>query len=370
MTPAPRHDLLGLRFSEYAAWARSIVGHSDRFHSAGYRQIHRSGAFDPDTWPLWDEAERQSPGVRARFAAAAIRDLVPLITGQREVHDEAIGATRKLLLQLPDGAAVETVAIPMGVEDGHPDHHTVCVSSQVGCKMGCTFCQTAKLGLVRQLAAHEIVAQVAAVSRHLAISPRNVVFMGMGEPLDNAPAVAQAVQVLTDVHGWRLQRRHVTISTVGRADILSRWAELGLTGINLAVSLFVADDGLRAEFMPVNRAHPLAELKAALQRIPLTSKRRILVSVVVIPGINDTPDQCQHLIRWLHGLPALVNLIPYNPIPDRPWRAPTSDEITAMRMALEQARIPVRIRTTKGDSVMAACGQLGDPAQRRRPKPV
>jgi 23S rRNA (adenine2503-C2)-methyltransferase len=231
--------------------------------------------------------------------------------------------------------------------------------------MGCSFCHTAKMGLVRSLAAHEIVGQVIAASSGGAL-PRNVVFMGMGEPLDNAEQVARAVRVLTDRDGLALAPRHVTVSTVGRVDGLARWTELGLGQVNLAVSLGAADDALRSELMPVNRTAPLAELRRALLALPLPRGRRILVSYVVIPGVNDGDEHIAKLIAWLDGLPALVNLIPFNPIPSRSWRAPTAAEVAAFRDRLDAARVPVRLRATKGDAVMAACGQLGDPARRRR----
>jgi 23S rRNA (adenine2503-C2)-methyltransferase len=355
-----RDDLLGLPWPAFRDWARGVAGHDDRPWRALYRHLHRTGRFEPAVFRGWQDGGAKGTVVdrlpEADFVPAVMEvqaaEVAPPIEGT------ACGTTRKLLIRLADGAQVETVCIPMGATDGAPDHYTVCVSSQVGCRMGCTFCRTATMGLVRNLTAHEIIAQVVAVRRQFGIAPRNVVFMGMGEPLDNAEAVAQAVQVLTDVMGHALQQRHVTVSTVGRADVLHRWSDLGFTGINLAVSLFAAQDNLRSAFMPINRRIPLSDLRAALTTIPVRRGRRILCSVVVIPGENDHPTAVADLARFVTGLPVLVNLIPYNPIPERPWRAPTAAEVFAVRDSLRAAGVEVRLRATKGDAVLAACGQL------------
>ncbi len=360
--------LLGMTFAEFAAWGRARVGHHDRFHRAAYRHLLATGRFAPGETPLWQEAEAASPGVIARLSEGIPEHQAPEATDRREAEDPVRGRTVKVLGKLADGSAVESVLIPMGEES----HHTVCVSSQVGCKMGCSFCHTATMGLIRSLDPHEIIGQVVTVAAATGIMPRNLVFMGMGEPLDNPVAVGKAVAVLTDPSAFGLAHRHVTVSTVGRADVLPHLAQYGLDRVNLAVSLTAADDGLRSELMPVNRVHPLADLKRALQAVPLRSGRRILVSCVVIPGVTDSPGAVADLVAWCHGLPALVNLIPFNPIPSRPWRAPSEAEVLAVRDRLDAAGIPVRLRLTKGDAVMAACGQLGDPQRRktRRSPPV
>ncbi len=350
----PRADLLGLTYAQFQAWSRGLAGHSDRFHRALYWHLVSTGRWSPGSEPLW-AAEGGTTALAALTPAAAAVQM-PTVAHQRVATDADLGATVKIGAVLADGRQVESVLIPMN----RGAHHTVCVSSQVGCKMGCTYCHTATMGLVRQLTAHEITGQVLAVQAATGVRPRNVVFMGMGEPLDNAEAVAQAVRVFTDAVGFGLARRHVTISTVGRVDQLARWADLGLTGVNLAVSLGAADDAVRSELMPVNRVAPLAILKAALLGVPLPDDRRILVGYTVIPGVNDSTALMQDLIRWCAGLRVLVNLIPYNPIPSRTWRAPTASEVMALRDALDRAGVPVRVRLTKGDEVMAACGQLGE----------
>jgi 23S rRNA (adenine2503-C2)-methyltransferase len=358
----PRADLLGLTGAECSAWLRSHLGHAERIHRALYRDLMTEGRFDPGRVAVCREAATQSPGLVERAAPLAVPDPVPPVIDAITVDDPIHGTTTKVLTRTHDGHRLESVLIPMG----GARHHTLCVSTQVGCRMGCTFCHTATMGLVRHLAPHEIVGQMLAVIRHTGIRPRNVVFMGMGEPLDNPEAVAQAVRVFTDPAGLAIAPRHVTVSTVGRIDGLARWDELGLSRINLAVSLTAADDAVRSALMPVNRAMPLAALREAVGRIRVARGDRILFAVVVIPGVTDQPAQLDALAAWLHGLPALVNLIPYNPIPSRDWRAPTDAEVTAMWQALVDRGIHTRLRITKGDAVMAACGQLGD-GRRRHP---
>jgi len=358
--------LFGLTFAGFSSWLGNAVGHHPRFHRALYRQLMTTGRCDPTAEPLWQEAERSCPGVLARVVAHLGDVRLPRVVSECSAHDPASGTTHKFVCRLHDGREVETVLIPMGGGPQDGGHATVCVSSQVGCKMGCRFCHTATMGLIRQLSAAEIVAQVLIAAQVSGIKPRNVVFMGMGEPLDNLDAVAQAVHVLCDINGLGLAPRHITISTVGRIDQLTRFAELGLSRVNLAVSLTAADDALRSELMPVNRVHDLSALKHALLAHPLGRGRRILVSYVLMAGVNDAEPQIARLAQWCHGLPVLVNLIPCNPIPSRPEQPSSREWIDAIHAQLLAAGVPVRLRRTKGDEVMAACGQLGDPAQRRR----
>ncbi len=362
-------EIFGLTFAGFSARLREAVGHHPRFHRALYRQLMATGGCDPAKEPTWQEAEQTSPGVITRVVRHLGEIRLPQVVSERSAHDPASGTTRKIVCRLHDGREVEAVLIPMrgGAQDG--GHATVCVSSQVGCKMGCRFCHTATMGLIRHLSAAEIVAQVLIAAQVGGVKPRNVVFMGMGEPLDNLDAVAQAVRVLTDINGLGLAQRHITISTVGRVDQLVRFAELGLTRVNLAVSLTAADDELRSDLMPVNRVHDLAALKAALLAHPLGRGRRILVSYVLMAGVNDADEQLARLAEWCRGLRVLVNLIPFNPIPNRPEQPSAPARIDAIRSALIAAGIPARVRRTKGDEVMAACGQLGDPTQRRRALP-
>ena len=320
-----------------------------------------TGRWQPGLVPLWQEAAAGRPGLIAELKALADVEQCPAVISRDEAEDPLYGTTSKFLLRLADGAEVEAVSIPM-TEDGH---RTVCVSSQVGCKQGCAFCRTGRMGLIRDLAAHEIVGQVVAVNRATGRPARNVVFMGMGEPLDNLGAVAQAARVLSERCGCCLAWEHITISTVGRLAALARWEESGLGNTNLAVSLHAADDEVRASLVPAARIEPLSALRAALGALRLPRGRRIMLAVVVIPGVTDTPPLIQALVRWIGDLPALVNLIPFNPFPGVPWRAPTRAESWAMCQALAARGLAVRMRVTKGRDVLAACGQLS--RERRAP---
>jgi 23S rRNA (adenine2503-C2)-methyltransferase len=355
-----RRDLLGLDSAAFSAWLATEVGHSPRFHRAAYRHLLATGRWAPDEVPLWREADAASPGLIARLAALAAPEQAPAVAAHQPAEDPAYGTTDKLLLALADGRAVESVGIPMTRDS----HRTVCVSSQVGCRQGCAFCRTARMGLVRDLSAHEIVGQLVAVNRAVGRPARNAVFMGMGEPLDNPEAVAQAARVLADRHGLSLAWDHITISTVGRIAALARWAEIGLERANLAVSLHAVDRDVRAALVPAARVEGLDELRAALARVPLPRGRRIMLAVVVIPGVTDRPDLVAALARWIGDLPVLVNLIPFNPFPGVPWRAPEAHETAAMREALDRLGVPVRLRATKGRDALAACGQLATGAVR------
>ena len=358
--------LLGLDFPEFSAWCRELVGHDGRFHRALYRQVMETGCIDAAILPVWQEAERSRPGTIATIAAAVDNDQLPVVIDAATAEDPEQGTTTKLLLRLADGREIETVHIPM--KGG--SYHTVCVSSQVGCRMGCRFCRTATMGLVRNLAAHEIVGQVVAAARHTGLMPRNVVFMGMGEPLDNIEAVAQAVRVLTDANGLGLAFERITLSTVGRADVIPTLPFFGLHRVSLAVSLTAADDTLRSKLIPINRVHNLAALKAALMALPLPRDRRILVSYVVIAGLNDTAEHAERLAEWCRDLPVMVNLIPFNPIPGVGFCRPDTIEINIFRAHLVRLRVPVRMRTTRGDDMLAACGQLATEAATSETPPV
>ena len=366
MDTTARTDVLGLTFAQFSAYLRDSVGYCDRFHRALYRQIMTTGRCEPQVLPEWQEAERDVPGIYDRLSTLIGRDQLPTIINEYTAHDPLLGTTRKLVLRLRDGKEIESVLIPMGGGTEQGGFATVCVSSQVGCRMGCRFCHTATIGLLRHLQPEEIVAQVVAVAAYAGVVPRNVVFMGMGEPLDNLDAVAQAVAVLTDHSGLRVAHRHISISTVGRVDGLERMPALGLNRVNLAVSLTAANDELRGSLMPVNRLYNLATLRAALAAFPLTGGRNILISYVLMAGVNDRDEHIDALIKWCDGLPVLVNLIPYNPIPSSNEVPTSAERVDAVHLMIKEAGVHVRIRRTKGDAVMAACGQLGDPAQRQR----
>ena len=272
-------------------------------------------------------------------------------------------ATRPLTVE------TESVLIPMIGRTG-AQSYTLCLSSQVGCAMGCTFCETAQMGLVRSLTAEQIVAQWFAAAHILNRRPKNIVFMGMGEPLDNLDEVIRAIAVLTDHRGAAHPMNKITVSTVGRLDGIARLAEQvrrpGWHRLNLAVSVNAPNDEIRSRIMPINRAMPMAALREALDQWPRYGGAKTCIEYVLIPGVNDAPEHARALAAWVRGLPACVNVIPYNPRRDSPWPAPEESRISDFLDWLVNAGAYAKRRRTKGRDMMGACGQLGSERIRRR----
>ena len=269
------------------------------------------------------------------------------------VDEQSQDGITKFVIRLHDGATVESVVLPMVT------HQTVCVSSQVGCRMGCRFCETAKAGLQRNLTVDEIVGQVWMARRRYGDRVRNVVFMGMGEPFDNFDNVLQAIRVMNDQRGLDIAQRYITVSTVGLVSGIKRLVAAKMPHLKFAVSLNAPNDRIRSELMPVNRAYPMAVLHRALTAYPMKKDSTIMVAYVLIPGLNDRPEHARQLAAYLRPLPTKVNLIPLNPGTDAPFRAPEEEEINRFCQALIAQRVQVQRRSTKGRDLMAACGQLG-----------
>lgn len=261
--------------------------------------------------------------------------------------------TVKLRLRLTDGAAVEAVLLT-DIEG----RRTACLSTQVGCPMGCAFCRTGGLGFLRNLEAFEITEQYLHLAR-LYGRPSNLVFMGMGEPLLNLREVRKAVAVLSHPDGIGLSLRKITISTCGLPDGIRNLADEG-PRVRLAVSLVTAVEELRNELMPVNRAHGLVELKAALEYHQSRTGDRITLEVVLIRERNDSPRDIRALLEWARPLKVQVNLIPWNPVPDLPFREPSRRAVEEAAAILESAGIPATRRMRRGRGILGACGQLGD----------
>ena len=262
------------------------------------------------------------------------------------------------------------VAMPApGLPDG--EGWSLCVSSQVGCRMGCKFCETGRMGLLRNLTAAEIVSQVAHCRFSLGLRIVNVIFMGMGEPLDNVENVVQAVRVLTDPSGLGLALSHITVSTSGVAcHVYTLMA--ALPGVRLAFSLHAAEETLRSRLMPVNRKVSLHELAGAMRAYLHATKRRVTIQYILLAGVNDLPEHADQLAAYLSSVgPANrfhVNLIPYNAQSGVPrFAAPSHDACKAFKTGLQRPHgLFVKIRETKGAEKMAACGQLGNVALRRQ----
>ncbi len=273
--------------------------------------------------------------------------------------------TEKYLFELDDGENfIESVLIPADEDQANDDQNqktktprlTLCISSQAGCAAGCLFCLTGKLGLIRNLTSREIVEQVLSVQRH--ITPRkitNIVFMGMGEPLNNIENVADALRILTElVH---FSKRRITVSTSGIVPGILKLPEMAPM-VNLAVSLNAATDETRNHIMPINRRYGLPSLMQALRQFPVPSRGRITFEYVLLGGINDSLADARSLVKLLHGIPSKVNLIPFNRHEGSEFHAPSAQKVLAFQKALLDSGCTAIIRKSKGADILAACGQL------------
>ncbi|MFN0134041.1 MAG: 23S rRNA (adenine(2503)-C(2))-methyltransferase RlmN [Phycisphaerales bacterium] len=283
------------------------------------------------------------------------------------------GVVVKFVLGVEPGLQTESVLIPM-VGRTHGQTYTLCLSSQVGCAMGCTFCETAQMGLLRSLSPWEIVAQWFAATHALGTRPKNIVFMGMGEPLDNFEGVVGAIRVLTDHLGAAAPMSRIVVSTVGRLDGIAKLAaqvrEPGWHRLGLAVSVNAPNDAIRSRIMPINRAMPMGALRESLLAWPIYGGAKICLEYVLIPGVNDAPADARELAEWARPLPACINVIPYNPRRDSPWPAPREEDVDRFLADLVAAGAYCKRRRTKGREMMGACGQLGNPELRRRRSPL
>jgi len=317
--------------------------------------VYRQGVEDPAQMSNLPGELRAELGDAIRLRALELESLACSQDG-----------TRKGVLRARDGARVESVWIP------EEHRSTLCVSTQVGCSLRCSFCATGALGLTRNLTTAEIVDQVCRMREALpeggALS--NVVFMGMGEPLLNLPAVLEAVRILIDPKAFGFAPRRVTVSTAGvvpRIPTLLRAAP-----VNLAVSLHATTDAVRDELVPLNRRFPLRELLGTLAALPELSRRRpVFFEYTLMEGVNDAPEDAERLVKLLAQIPSKVNLIPMNPHPDAPYRPPAPEVADRFLAVLARARLTATLRRPRGADIAAACGQLalrggGDDALRSR----
>ena len=280
---------------------------------------------------------------------------------------DSIDGSRKYLFELHDGHTVEAVLLLMKPkvynEDGSLKHHeryTICISSQVGCKVGCAFCLTAKGGFVRNLSAGEIVEQVRIIKRDNGIAANrrvNIVFMGMGEPLDNLDAVAQAIKIMKDPDGLMISPHRQTISTSGLSHKIARLGKLEL-GVNLAISLHAVDDALREKLMPINRAYNIASIIEAVRRFPVNTRKKVLFEYLMIKDVNDDLKAAKKLVALLDGIKAKVNLIYFNPYPGTEFKRPDEASMVRFQEYLLSKGVLCTIRESKGIDISAACGQL------------
>ncbi|MCL2428676.1 MAG: 23S rRNA (adenine(2503)-C(2))-methyltransferase RlmN [Alphaproteobacteria bacterium] len=354
-----RRDLVGLSRSELAAHLVAIGEQPFRAKQL-WHWIYHQGSTD---------FARMSSIARPLQQKLAERFVIgrPEAVAVQTSADE----TRKFLFRFRDGQQAETVYIP----DREEDRGAVCISSQVGCTLSCRFCHTGTQALVRNLGAAEIIGQFMAARDAYGEWPSpkgetprllsTIVMMGMGEPLYNYENVARAIRVIMDHEGIALSRRRITLSTSGVVPMMERCgAELG---VNLAVSLHAVRDALRDELVPLNRKYPIAELIDACRRYPGASNaRRITFEYVMLRGVNDSTAEARELVRLIAGIPAKVNLIPFNPWPGSAFEPSTRSAIERFARIVMDGGFAAPVRTPRGRDILAACGQLRTESRRTR----
>jgi 23S rRNA (adenine2503-C2)-methyltransferase len=348
-------NLVGLSRDEMAAAIRDLGEPAFRARQL-WQWVYNRGAAD------FADMTSLSKAFRARLAEDFVAAR-PAIA--RELL--SVDGTRKWLLRLEDGHEVEAVHIP------EEDRGALCISSQVGCTLTCRFCHTGTQRLVRNLSAAEIVGQLMlardALGDWLAAAEErritNIVLMGMGEPLYNYETVAKSLKIIMDPEGLSVSKRKITLSTSGVVPMMARCGEE--LGVNLAVSLHAVTDALRDELVPLNKKYPIAELLEACRRYPgAHNARRITFEYVMLKGINDSPADARELVRLLKGIPAKVNLIPFNPWPGAPYERSEPGAIEKFARILNDSALSAPVRTPRGQDIMAACGQLKSASRRPR----
>ncbi len=339
-----RVNLLGLPRAELEAFVAARLDAKPFRARQLMKWIYRRGAAD---FAVMSDLKLE---FRTRLSEVATIAVPQIVTEQRSAD-----GTRKWMLRMDEVQGIETVYIP------EPDRGTLCISSQVGCAMDCSFCSTAQQGFNRNLSVAEIVGQVWLAHRELAADENaritNVVLMGMGEPLANYRNVVPAMRVFTDDLGYDLSRRRVTLSTSGLVPQIYKLAEE--CNVALAVSLHAPNDELRNELVPINRKHPIGELlEACWHYIDKQNGRSVTFEYVMLDGVNDKPDHARQLARLLRGRPAKLNLIPFNVFPGTAYRRSPAGTIVRFRDILNDNGVIATIRRTRGDDIDAACGQL------------
>ncbi len=267
------------------------------------------------------------------------------------------GETEKFIFSTQDGYLFESVAIPM--QHGR----TLCVSSQVGCKMGCVFCETGRMGLLRNLEPFEIVQQAFITKIVKGIPVHNIVFMGMGEPFDNYDSVMQSIDILTDQNGLAFGMGNITVSTSGKTEGVYRLADDRQKTCNLAVSLNAAQSDLRTKLMPYNRREGLDQLHQSIAYYNRAKGKEVMIAYVMMDGVNSTLEHAESLFQFIQGLEVRINLIPYNPQRNDRFKRPLDETIELFSQFLQSKGVQVLYRKTRGSSIMAACGQLGGKKQ-------
>jgi 23S rRNA (adenine2503-C2)-methyltransferase len=350
--------------SDWSAWFAAQGAPAYRAQQT-FQWLHQKGEADPERMTNLDKA------TRARLVELGLGWPAQVDQVQRSAD-----GTRKLLLRLHDDRLVECVLIPMTQDDDadvaavvldedddvpEPKRRvTLCVSTQVGCAMGCTFCASGRAGLARGLSAAEIVAEVLLARRYLDDGEylRNLVFMGMGEPLHHYAETKQAITLIANPDGIGMGLRRITVSTVGLVPGIEKLGRDFDGKLGLAVSLHAPDDATRSSMMPINDRYDIKTLIAALARYPLPKRRRITIEYTLVEGVNDSPEQARQLAQLLSRLRVKVNLIPMNPVLGSGLSTSSESAVDRFRSVLAEHRVSCSVRKRRGDDVSAACGQL------------
>lgn len=354
LSPDDRPPLIGMAFEDLqslciAAGAKASHADSLRAHifRRGYQTVREIEGLPK---ALYDHVESHT------------RRMEPALRAMQQSDD----GTCKVLLGMEDGREVESVLIP------GKGRLTQCISTQVGCAVGCTFCLTATGGLTRNLGTAEMVAQIFAAWSHTGEKPRNLVLMGMGEPLHNYDEVARFVRLATDPKGMAFSPRRVTVSTAGHVPGMERMIEDDLP-CNLALSLNATEDDTRSRIMPINRRWPIAEVLEWTARFAAGKRKRILIEYVMLAGINDSDDDAHRLVELLKELPCTINLLPFNAFAGNDFKRPDGARVSAFRDILVRADRVAVVRESRGRDISAACGQLRTDVRNRtrssRPQP-
>lgn len=302
-----------------------------------FKWLYQRGATSFDEMTNLSKDFRQELALQARITSL-----------QPEKVEKSVDGTKKYLFVLEDGSSIESVLIP------EEDRATLCVSTQVGCAMGCRFCLTGSFSLKRNLSCSEIINQVCAAQTTDRIT--NIVLMGMGEPLANLENVISALKIMTCPDGFQISNRRVTVSTSGLVPEIEKLGRAVI--VNLAVSLNATTDEQRDLLMPINRKYPLATLIAACRNFPLPNRRMITIEYVMVRGINDTIEDARRLVKLLKGIPVKVNLIPFNEYDGCEFRKPEQESIDRFHRHLLDKNLTVITRASRGADISAACGQL------------
>lgn len=316
-----------------------------------YRHHYKEKKLNPCVHHNLSKAAREFVGTFLDFT-------LPEIELAHESNDQTV----KFLIKLKDGQRVESVLIPF------QSKYTLCLSTQVGCAMKCSFCFTGTQGLKRNLDTSEIIGQFILAWNWLKSNRpddhqlKNIVYMGQGEPLHNFDAVKKASEIFLDQHGMSLGVQKITVSTAGYLPGLKRWNE-EMPGVNLALSLHSVIEEKRNQLIPINQRFPLQDVMDYIDTIPLARKQYIIYEYLLIKDFNDTESDAHTTGEYLKGKQAIINLIPFNPFPGSEYQRPTDESILQFQKIIESYKLPALIRTTKGDDILAACGQLNTKVQ-------